>query len=358
MSRSKQVRIAGAGPAGLAAALVLARAGVSVELRERRSFVGARFRDSVHGVENWTSEDGFAERLQNWGLDLGRTLTPCHELLLCNDRACRRVRFRSPLFYLVVRGPDPGCLEAELLRGARAAGATIKFGDAFAEGEVDLDATGPASARRVCVEVGIKFRTRAPNLAVGLISARVTPAGYAYLLIHEGRASLCAVRFDGESVAQAQLRECERLLRLHVSFDVQNPRPSAGYGTFCLHPQFVRGASWCIGESAGLQDFVWGFGIRRALESGALAARAWLSGEDYPAAARVAFGIPDRASVVNRLLWDCTAARGFRPYVGLLCRGGDMREALRSATRPRLIHRLAYPFARGYAQRRFPHLEL
>ncbi|HVZ31863.1 MAG TPA: FAD-dependent monooxygenase, partial [Polyangiaceae bacterium] len=212
MNRSKQVRIAGAGPAGLSAALVLARAGISVEVRERCSFVGARFRDSVHGIENWTSEDGFAERLRGWGLDLGRTLTPCHELLLCNDGACRRVRFRSPLFYLVVRGPDPGYLEAELLRGAREAGATIKFGDAFTEGEVDLDATGPASARRVCVEVGIKFRTGAPNLAVGLISARATPAGYAYLLIHEGRASLCAVRFDGQSVDQAQLRECERLL--------------------------------------------------------------------------------------------------------------------------------------------------
>jgi hypothetical protein len=356
--RDGPVRIGGAGPAGLSAALLLAQAGVPVELRERRSFVGARFRDSVHGIENWTSTDEFAERLSAWGLDLGAVLTPCRDLLLCDEGMSRRITFRTPLFYLVVRGPDSGYLEGELLARARAAGAVVKFNETFGAGEMDLDATGPESARRVCVEVGIKFRTRAPNLALGLISRHATPAGYAYLLIHDGRASLCAVRFDGKSVDQRQLEECTRLVRRHVDFDVQSPRPSAGYGTFCLHPEFERGSSWCVGEAAGLQDFVWGFGIRRALESGALAARAWLLGGDYSENARQAFGVPDHASVVNRYLWDRTAALGFRPYVSLLCRRGNARESLRKATRPSLIHRLAYPIVRARLQRRFPHLGL
>jgi hypothetical protein len=358
---SQAVRIAGAGPSGLCAALLLARAGVQVELREKRPIVGHRFRGAVHGIENWSSPEPFTERLAAWGIDLGAAATPCHELWLCDEQQLRPIRSPLPLFYLVRRGPDLDSLEGTLLRLAREAGASIRLGEAFAPGAADLEATGPASARRVCAEAGIHFRTSAPDLAAALVTRRATPRGYAYLLVRSGVGSLCVVRFDGERVAREQLARCQDHFSRHlhsrqITLDVREARAGAGFGSCDVLGDFGSDAGWAIGERAGLQDMLWGFGIRRALESAALAARCRLDGSQYPELAGRELGVPDRAALVNRCIWDRTAALGLPAYVHLLERTGNVRSTLRRATGERLIHRALYPLALWRLRRRFAHL--
>jgi flavin-dependent dehydrogenase len=146
------------------------------------------------------------------------------------------------------------------------------------------------------------------------------------------------------------------LLRRHVTIDVHERQPGAGFGSFSLRALFGQGRCWALGERAGLQDFLWGFGIRRALESAALAARCWVVGGEYPALAARAFGFPDRTALVNRYLWDATAARGLPIYVRLLSRGGDVRSALGRATAERWLHRALYPLVWRHARQRFPFL--
>lgn len=349
-------RIAGGGPAGLCAALLLARAGVPVELREKRADVGGRFRGAVHGIENWSTSAPFALQLSSLAPELARAATPCHELMLCDEARACRVRSDEPLFYLVQRGPEPQALEGTLLALARAAGATVRFDASFAPGAADILATGPRSEQRFCVEAGIHFRTRAPDLAAALVSREATPSGYAYLLVRAGIGSLCAVRFDGRPVAQAQLAACERILLRHVPLDVEERHPGAGFGGFAPLGQLSCGGAWAIGEAAGLQDALWGFGIRRALESAALAAQAWIDDSDYASRCRARFALPDRAALVNRCLWDATASRGIHVYAHLLCRQGDVRAALGRATRESWPHRALYPLLRPWLLRHRPQL--
>lgn len=347
-------RIAGAGPAGLSAALLLARAGVRVELREKRADVGARFRGAVHGIENWSTPASFGRFLAELDPALEAVATPCHDLSFCDDERVRRVRSAEPLFYLVQRGPQSGALEATLLQLARAAGAEVRFGACFEPGETDLDATGPRSEQRFCVETGFHFHTRAPDLAAALVSREATPAGYAYLLVRAGVGSLCAVRFDGRPVPRVQLEACERILRKHVPLDVSDRWPGAGFGAFAPLGHLLQGNTWAIGEAGGLQDALWGFGIRRALESAVLAARAWIDGDDYSRVCREGLGLPDRAALVNRWLWDATAARWPHLYAHLLCRRGDVRGALGRATREAWPHRVLYPIVRPWLRQRSP----
>ena len=55
-SNGKRVEISGAGPAGLAAAIAVARAGRRPVVFERRPDVGGRFHGDFQGIENWSTE--------------------------------------------------------------------------------------------------------------------------------------------------------------------------------------------------------------------------------------------------------------------------------------------------------------
>src|SRR5215813_12612446 len=97
---SNPIRILGAGPAGLAAAIVLAKGGRQVEVFERRPGVGARFHDDFQGLENWsTSEDVLAE-FERAGLQPDFPYHPYTSGRIYNPSLhCRLFRVERPIFY-------------------------------------------------------------------------------------------------------------------------------------------------------------------------------------------------------------------------------------------------------------------
>lgn len=107
-----------------------------------------------------------------------------------------------------------------------------------------------------------------------------------------------------------------------------------------------------IGEAAGLQDALWGFGIRKAMACGVLAAHAELSGQRWVETAARSFDPGMRASVVNRMLWELSASRAFSAFVSGLQRRGDPRSALGATHNERWVHRLLYPLARAHLEKR------
>jgi flavin-dependent dehydrogenase len=66
----KKVQISGAGPAGLSAAINLAKAGYPVEVFEKNKKVGGRFRGDFQGLENWSEDDDTLLKLNEMNIDI------------------------------------------------------------------------------------------------------------------------------------------------------------------------------------------------------------------------------------------------------------------------------------------------
>lgn len=122
------VRIAGTGPAGLAAAITLARAGRQVIVHEAHPTVGFRFRRDLQGLENWSSDEDALDWLRSLGVSTEfRTLSCGNGTFFDWHGRAYPARSRTPLFYMVERGPEPGSLDTAMLAQARELGVELRF---------------------------------------------------------------------------------------------------------------------------------------------------------------------------------------------------------------------------------------
>ncbi len=340
------ILVAGAGPAGLAAALTANRAGRAVIVYERARDVGHRFHDDFEGLENWSAEGDVLDELAAIGIDPTFDHTPVREVTVFDPRS-RAHTYRSarPFFYIVRRGSSSGTLDTSLKRQALTRGVEIRFGQAHhpAEGIV---AHGPRGTDAIVV--GYIFATTAADGAYAVLSDRLAPKGYAYLLVVQGRGTVAACMFADFRNEKRYLERTLAFFREHVGFEMSNPRRFGGAGNTRVPTTARRGRALLVGEAAGFQDALWGFGMRYALLSGSLAARALVSGrvEDYDRLWKRRLGGILRAGVVNRLLYATLAERGYAGLLWLLDRTPDPRAWLRRLYRPSLVTSLLYPLAR------------
>ncbi len=125
---SKEIDVIGAGPAGLVAAINLAKAGFMVTLHEAAPRVGHRFHGDFQGIENWTTEGDVREFLSSINVRINFRFEPYREVIFFSPSLKRReIRTKEPLFYLVEKGGNEKCLESGLLRQAEEAGVRVEW---------------------------------------------------------------------------------------------------------------------------------------------------------------------------------------------------------------------------------------
>ena len=315
MSLAQHLEIVGAGPAGIAAAITARAAGRSVTIYEKRPHVGARFHGDFQGLENWTADEDVLEELDRLGLPLGGIAAPVREMICFDARGAGR-KLRSPgrpIFYLVSRGPMEGTLDAHLARQALQAGVTLRYStrqDHLDAGGVVAE--GPHAAD--IIAVGYTFRTDMSDGCFGVLSDALAPAGYAYLLVHQGRGTLATCLFQDFHDERVLLQRTVDFFTQHVGLRWEEPTPFGGSGNISLETKLHARSLLYAGESAGLQDALFGFGLRYAMLSGHFAARAWLSGsaEVYERLWRRRLLGFARAGIADRRIYWLLGDRGRR----------------------------------------------
>jgi len=350
-SARETIEIVGAGPAGLAAAITLARAGRPVIVHEAQREVGYRFRRDLQGLENWSRDEDVLVELRSFGIVPTFATRPCRRGTAFDAWGnAYRIVSEEPLFYLVERGPGPQSLDSALLSQARSLGVEVRF---HSRRETiagpGILAIGPKAADAIAV--GFHFDTPMPDGFWAICDDNLAPMGYAYVLVMGGRGTVKSCMFTGfKQEQQFVARTVEAFTRL-IGLEMRNPSAHGGVGNFRLAARVISGTHAVAGEQTGLQDTLWGFGMRLAIRSGVLAARSLLDGADYEAAWRSEFAACMRAAIVNRACYNLLGNRGYRWMLGRQSRG-DARAFLRRQYAPTMLRRALYPWASRSVQSR------
>jgi flavin-dependent dehydrogenase len=355
----ENIKIAGAGPAGLTAAINLAKAGYQVEVFEKNHDTGVRFHGDLQGLENWSRERDIIDELHDMNIkSTNFNYNGFKNLRISNGTKNWDFSCEEPVFYLVRRGNIEGSLDHGLKKQAVDSGVNLHFKTNPPVDTINIIATGPIKNEVYIIAKGKTFETDADDTALGIVDNHAAFNGYSYLLISQGYGCLCTVLFDRFKDASKCFEKTEKIISSQVDFNIQNPKKMAGLGSFSNKNIFKQNEKLYIGEAAGLQDLFWGFGMGNAITSGFLAAESIINGTDYAKTAENYFKKKLKASIVNRYIWEKVGSKDYSFIVNRIHNSTDSIKYLRSFYNFNILQKIIYPFSMHYMKKRYPNLRL
>ncbi len=341
------ITIVGTGPAGMAAALTVAHNGGRAVIYERSRDVGHRSHGDFQGIENWTTDQDVLEELSAMGINPTFDNIPFREAVIYDPEG-REFRCQSPqpLFYLVRRGQIEGSLDMALKQQAQDAGVDIRFNSPCPRIlSAGIVAQGPHRAD--VIAVGYVFETQQADGAFVVLSDKLAPQGYAYLLIHAGRGTLASCMFNDFHNEGRYLENTVDFFQKNTGLSMRNEQRFGGGGNFSIPSTARKGELLYVGETAGFQDAFAGFGMRYAIQSGHLAAMALISGrsDEYDRLWKNKFGGLLRTSIVNRFIYATLGEFIYRKIIRAIVNCQDARVILRNQYGPMIWKSFLFPFA-------------
>lgn len=340
------IRIAGAGPSGLTAAIALARAGRDVEVHEAKSDVGMRFIGDLQIIEGSSEREPVPEFLARVGIERNFYFRPAMEATFYDSRgSSRQIRSTVPFGYFIRRGAEDTTLDRGLLDQARRAGARVLFNSRLSAEDADVVATGPSTPDGLAREM--TWRTNDPERVEVVFDHHLSPGGYSYLFILDGVATFgCAIVADFRKIDDYFEHSLAAAQRLHPFTVPAVTRTGYSYMNFHLKLRATKGSARYVGEAAGFQDYLFGLGIRYALTTGWLAARSIIESRDFDDLWRAELAAKQETSLVNRFLYEAGGNTGLRIFVRQAAGAGDFNAYLAGWHRRTWWKSLLAPFVR------------
>lgn len=313
MAEVGPIHIMGAGLSGLAAATTLAKAGLEVHVHDVREDSGKRFDGDFQALENWSMDADFFDQLRSWGYDPSEfRATEFSEVdLIHPDDEISKTHTPGIAYRIVERGTSDHTIDQGFKRMAIAAGANLHYKSRVKEEDCQIIACGPKGTSAVAY--GEIFNTKHPNHIAFQMNDKLAPGSYSYLIIIDGVGLICTClwrkqkgsdRFLNETIAWYQDK--------YPEIDMEPIKRVGGKGDFTINKNYFQDGRYYVGESGGLQDFMWGFGMRMAVWSGHLAAQDILGNCNYEKEVRKQLMPYVRTSVANRFLMNRVGDRTFK----------------------------------------------
>jgi flavin-dependent dehydrogenase len=149
-----------------------------------------------------------------------------------------------------------------LLEQAQRAGVEVVFNTRLDPQEARIIASGPRGAPNL-IAAGITFKIERDDFAGAILNETLAPAGYVYFLISEGQATLATVLFEKYAeVHTCMQRSMDTVKKLFGLREFPEVKHWGGYGSFSVPRSCEQNGALLVGEAAGFQDYLFGFGIR------------------------------------------------------------------------------------------------
>jgi flavin-dependent dehydrogenase len=347
MASEEPIQIMGAGLSGLAAATILARGGKEVHVHDIRKDSGARFDGDFQALENWSMKIDFFDQLKSWGIDSSEfkaTAFSVLDLIHPDDEMTNPVT-DGTAFRIVERGTAEHTIDQGFKRMAIAAGAKIHYKSRVKEEDCHIIACGPKETSGVAY--GEIFRTKHPNHVAFQLNDKLAPGAYSYMIIIDGVGLICTCLWRKQKKSDRFLNETIAWFEKHYPDVDREPfKRVGGLGDFTINRRYKLDGRYYVGESGGLQDAMWGFGMRMAIWSGVLAAKDILGECDYEKEVRKQLLPFVRTGFANRFLMNRGGDRVFK----MMCKNwmkdqskrGDGLVWVSNLFKPTLFKRIVY----------------
>jgi flavin-dependent dehydrogenase len=340
---NRTIKISGAGIAGLTAAINLAQNGFDVLIYEKGRDVGSRFNDDFQGLENWSTKEDILDILNNINIKTNFHYKAFNEADLIND-LMEKYKIISPNrrtgVYMVQRGISNKCLDQYLKNQALDAGVHIQFNRRVEEREVDIVATGPRFASGIVY--GIKGDVDCHDKVMIMLNDDSAPKGYVYMAIIDGKITLASVIMKNFGKAKNYFMDTVKKIENIYQIKIMNAKPFGGIGNYYLLNSYEADGRLLIGERAGFQDHLFGFGMRHAFLSGYFAAQSIIKNINYSLLVKRELIDTMKSSLVNRFFYEKLGNAGYRIFIKKWTNSSDPIEFLESLYRFNWYKRLIY----------------
>jgi len=305
------IKIAGAGIAGLTAAINLAKGDKEVEVHEKLSYAGAKIKPNIQILENWSVKNILHE-LKKVNISLPTT-HPVKKIVIYSPSLIKAtvIGKTKPIGYFIQRGGRKS-FEYHLYKLAKKNG--VKFVFNSSPSRADIIATGAKKVDAYGVGGVFEGIDMQKDTAEVFFDYKYCPYGYIYLIPHgKGKTTVMFGTFGKyklwDYIEKAKKHHPILKEKFRGSKLLSKVYGFIKYGG----PNFVNGKTLFIGEAAGFQDAMFGYGMKYAIFSGYFAACATLHGSDYNKLCNKSFGSEIRLHLLgnkffkwfsNNLFWD------------------------------------------------------
>lgn len=345
---NRTIKISGAGIAGLTAAINLAKNGFNVLIYEKGNDVGSRFNEDFQGLENWSTEKDILDILNEINIKTNFYYKAFKEVDLIDDTSEKyKIAMQGEIgVYVVRRGSNNKCIDQCLKNQALDAGVDIQFNQRVTEKEVDIVATGPRFVSGMAY--GIKGDVVSDDKIMIMLNDNFAPKGYVYMVIIDGEITLASFMMkdfgNAKNYFEKTIRKIEQLYMIKVT----NAKPFRGIGNFVLSNSYKENGKLLVGERAGFQDHLFGFGMRYAFLSGYLAAQSIIQGIDYDSLVQKELLDMIKSSLVNRYFYEKLNNEGYRKLIKKWVDSPDPIEFLKNWYNLNWYKRIIYPISLEY----------
>ena len=188
---------------------------------------------------------------------------------------------------------------------------------------------------------------------------KLAPGAYSYLIIIDGVGLICTCLWRKQKKSDRFLNETIAWYDKHYPNLNRKPiKRVGGKGDFTINKSYFQDGRYYVGESGGLQDFMWGFGMRMAVWSGVLAAQDILGQCDYEKEVKKQLLPYVQTSVANRWLMNRVGDRTYKVMCNRWMKSqrkrGDGLIWIGKLFRPSILKRIIYTFTNKFMLRKDP----